>query len=142
MEERIGALEGQREQLNEKQAQIDQAYTRYMDYTTEDEQNRPADWTEELMWEYEEAYYDLENEVQQLQRQVDEVSALKSARDEIANEEKEKRREQYQEKADVWPELTSQYFDAKAELEQSKMQTWRSEDELHHIRENFDNLYH
>lgn len=95
MEERIGALEGQREQLNEKQAQIDQAYTRYMDYTTEDEQNRPADWTEELMWEYEEAYYDLENEVQQLQRQVDEVSALKSARDEIANEENEKRREVY-----------------------------------------------
>lgn len=47
------------------------------------------------MWEYEEAYYDLENEVQQLQRQVDEVSALKSARDEIANEENEKRREVY-----------------------------------------------
>jgi hypothetical protein len=56
-----------------------------MDYTVEDVEQRPADWTEELMWEYEEAYYDLENEVQQLQRQVDEVSALKSQRDEIAN---------------------------------------------------------
>jgi hypothetical protein len=43
--------------------------------------------------------------------------------------------------ADAYPELTSQYFDAKAELEQSKMQTWRSEDELHQIRENFDKLY-
>jgi hypothetical protein len=45
------------------------------------------------MWEYEEAYYDLENEVQQLQRQVDEVSALKDARDEIANADQDKRRE-------------------------------------------------
>lgn len=141
MEERIGALDGQREQLNQKQGEIDQAYQRYMDYTVEDEAQRPADWTEELMWEYEEAYYDLENEVQQLQRQVDEVSALKSERDEIARQEQETRNSEYQDKADRWPELTSQYFDAKAELEQSKFQTWRSEEELQHIRENFDHLY-
>jgi len=73
------------------------------------------------MAETEEAYFDLENEVFKLQQQVAEVEGLKEARDQIAQDKIDQQLEEYQAKAEQWPEIVNHYFDAKSEFETAKL---------------------
>lgn len=60
----------------------------YDEYNVQDESQRPPDWTEDLVAEFENAFYAAKAEVLEFKRGVDEVEGLKTVQDEAKAEER------------------------------------------------------
>jgi len=67
---RIDGLQGKVDELATLEGEVAEAKARFDSYSNSVVADRPADWTQDLMEQYEEAFYDLQREAMELGRTV------------------------------------------------------------------------
>lgn len=87
---KIEALEDDRAALAEQRGLLEEAKALYESYTVENEQDRPADYSEDRLEEVEFAFFNLEAHVRELQKELEKVEGLKQAVDDALAAQQEK----------------------------------------------------
>lgn len=85
-QERVDGLEQRRDDLAMKQEELDWAKQIYDEYAVEDATQRPGDWTEQLLEDYEWEYNNFQAELAEIKRDIKEIEGLKKEFDDAAAE--------------------------------------------------------
>ena len=72
-QERVDGLEQRRDDLAMKQEELDWAKQIYDEYAVEDATQRPGDWTEQLLEDYEWEYNNFQAELAEIKRDIKEI---------------------------------------------------------------------
>lgn len=100
-------------------------------WTDENSADRPEDWTEELLAELEERFYDLQAEVKQMEKHVKETQKMKDEADEAQWELDNQLRAQYDEVDWEWSGIIERLFDAKAVYETERLYNDAGPEDMH-----------
>lgn len=135
--ERIAHLEADKTYLEDLQGQIEEAKQLFEEYNPADEADRPDDWDEDTALGYEWAFFDLQSEVQNLQRSVAEVEGIKAEMDGALEEQRQAKEDALNEARGSRQELAGDLLWRRTSFEEAKFNPDIDPEELDAIRNRY-----